>query len=274
MKILRDPLLHFCVLGLLLFVVYDQLNPGNDEAVIEVSPARIVQIKRLWQLQWQRQPTDKEIDQQIESYIREQVLSREAIAMGLDKNDLVIRRRLMQKVDFLLDDVEAVEAVDEAEVRAFYQDNLLQFRSEAMFSFHHVYINPEKHANPVAELSVLLKQFRKQPVDLNKLAEYGDNFSSGSVFSRQSRSQVNRIFGSGFAESVSELALQKWVGPITSGYGQHLLLLTDYQPPAQPHFEQVSEQVEESYRWQRRQDLKQQAYQKLRQRYRVVIDEP
>ena len=274
MKILRDPLLHFCVLGLLLFVVYDQLNPGNDEAVIEVSPARIVQIKRLWQMQWQRQPTDKEIDQQIESYIREQVLSREAIAMGLDKNDSVIRRRLMQKVDFLLDDVEAVEAVDEAAVRAFYQDNLLQFRSEAMFSFHHVYINPEKHANPVAELSVLLKQFRKQPVDLNKLAEYGDNFSSGSVFSRQSRSQVNRIFGSGFAESVSELALQKWVGPITSGYGQHLLLLTDYQPPAQPHFEQVSEQVEESYRWQRRQDLKQQAYQKLRQRYRVVIDEP
>ena len=82
MKILRDPLLHFCVLGLLLFIVYDQLNPGNDEAVIEVSPARIVQIKRQWQLQWQRQPTDKEIDQQIESYIREQVLSREAIAMG------------------------------------------------------------------------------------------------------------------------------------------------------------------------------------------------
>jgi len=269
MKVLRDPLLHFLVLGVLLFLIYDWVNPEQKKSVIEISPALISQIEQRWLLQWGRKSTEQELDGLIETHIREQVLSREAAAMELDRDDVIIRRRLVQKLDFLLDDISELEEADESELLEYYRRNSDLFKTEALFSFQHVYINPDKHVKKEKYVKDLLTQLKDEETDTKEIKNYGDLFVGGIKFTRQSLSQVNRIFGRGFAESLIALNLHEWSKPIQSGYGFHLIYPSFHQAPMLPEFSDIHEQVGKHYLHKRRQELKEKAYQQLRQRYEV-----
>jgi len=271
MTILRDPLIHFLLLGVLLFAGYSWVNPDAEESLIEVTPAHIAQMEQQWKLQWRRDPTQQEMDGLIESYIREEVLSREAIAMGLDQNDSIIRRRLMQKVDFLLDDVSELLEPDDIDLEAYYQANLGEFKRQPTFSFHHIYINSDKHSAStqyVANIKDELTENVIKPIEARKLS---DPFADGYAFQSRTQSQLARIFGKDFSVSLAGLELGTWTGPITSGYGQHFVYLVHYQPAQQPLLNQVREKVLEQYRWNQRKELKEQAYKSIKNRYRVVV---
>ena len=271
MKIFHDSLVHFLLLGVLLFFGYNWLNPEHEKSVIEIGPALVAQIEQKWALQWGRGPTEQELQDLIETHVREQVLSREAIAMGLDRDDPVIRRRLAQKVDFLIDDVSNLEQLDNASLSEYFQNNLELFTSEPLYSFHHVYINPDKHHGKDDFIKDLLNQLQSKAITSSDAKNYGDPFITGISFTRQSRSRINRVFGKGFAEALSGLELKQWSGPVSSGYGLHLIFLEDYQAPLQAEFDDVLEEVKKHYLWVRRQALKEKAYQELRQRYQVNV---
>ncbi|MCY3751926.1 MAG: peptidylprolyl isomerase, partial [Gammaproteobacteria bacterium] len=221
MRVYRDPLAHFLVLGVLLFFSYYWLNPEQGNSIIEVSEGTIARLEQKWEILWNRKPTEKELRGLVEAYTREEILSREALAMGLDRDDPVIRRRLAQKVDFLLDDISDLGQPDDDKLMEYYLNNPDQFSIGPFFSFYHVYLNPEKYADPADTVSKLLQTLRAGAVLPKHAGDYGDPFFNGDSFHHQSKSQINRIFGKGFAETVVGLRLNEWSDPVQSGLGLH-----------------------------------------------------
>src|SRR5262249_20014045 len=146
-RCLREPLLQFLVLGGLLFAAYGALQPEGSEPSdlrIVLTQGDLEQLQAVWVAKWQREPTAQEMQALIESRVSEEVLYREAIAMGLDQGDEIIRRRLAQKMDFLLGDMAAVTLPTNDELKAWYEQHADQFVQEGRLSFHHLYFSPDQ----------------------------------------------------------------------------------------------------------------------------------
>ena len=271
MRVYRDPLVHFLALGVLLFFSYYWLNPEQGDSIIEVSDETIARLEQKWEILWNRNPTEKELQGLVEAYTREEILSREALAMGLDRDDPVIRRRLAQKVDFLLDEMSDLENPNDDELMEFYLNNPDHFSIGPFLSFYHIYLNPEKYSEPAAMGSKLLQTLRTGAVVPEHAGDYGDPFFNGAGFHHRSKSQINRIFGKGFAESLIGLRLNEWSGPVQSGLGTHLIFLSHVEPLSLPEFESIRTTVTQHYLNERRRLAKDNAYKELKRRYRVRV---
>ena len=272
-RLVSEPLVHFLLLGMGLLVLYGIF--GREEEVrddrIVVSTAQIERLAALWERQWRRPPTEQELTGLIESHIREEVLFREALAIGLDRDDTVIRRRLAQKIDFLAQDLALQGAPPEAELRAFYEANSDKFSEPGRISFSHVYVNRDRRG---AEAEPDAKQILASLRSGADPRQQGDRFMLQNHYALRSPDEVARELGTAFATAVFELPVGDWHGPIESGYGIHLVRVEEREEGYLPEFAVVRDQVENDYTSVKRRETNEAFYAKLREGYEIVVEQP
>ena len=270
MKLLREPLLHFLIIGAVLFGVYQFVDAGDappsDEIV--VSAGQIGSIAAIFSQTWQRPPTAKELDALVDEHIRDEVLYRQGVAMGLDKDDTVIRRRIRQKMEFVADMTADVEPTD-AELKAFVAEHPEWFRSEARFSFEQIYFPTGGSDRPTESLSRLLHDLNTGAVDASSV---GNPLMVGTDFRDVSRSEVAKTFGEDFALGIDKLALDGWSGPVTSAYGTHLVRVTGRVDAREPPVEEVREAARREWLHTRKGVANEALYQRLRSLYVVKVE--
>ena len=275
-KLLHEPLVHFLLLGLLVFAgfKFTSRNDAGEPGKIVVNQAQVESLVNGFTRTWQRPPTTLELEGLIREYIREEVCTREALALGLDKDDSVIRRRLRQKLEFISDSVASqAEPTDEA-LEKYLQTHADNFRAQRQFTFSQVYLDPQKHGENLSrDVDQLLGQLRlagSRP-DLSKL---GDSLLLEQDFAAVSVGEVSKQFGEKFAAKLVELPIGEWSGPIESGYGLHLVFVNERKDGSLPALADVRETVKRDWVNAQRSETNEKFYQALLKRYTVTIEDP
>ena len=269
-RLIREPLLHFLLLGGLLFLVFGRGGqaPSTGDTGIVVTATDIDRIAAAFAATWQRPPSDQELKGAIDDYIREEVLYRAGLAFGLDKDDTIVRRRIRQKMEFFFEDT--VGQPDEAALQAYFAANTDKFRTEPRFAFRQVFVSASR-SNPQADAEAMLPRL----VALGPAADVGgDPLLLPETFGPTPLGQIAAQFGDSFARELAVAAPGHWIGPLRSAYGFHLVLVTAAQPAQLPAFADVRDAVQREWFAARRAVVVDEQYQKLRARYRVRIDDP
>jgi hypothetical protein len=276
MSFLREPLFHFLLLGAALFILFNFVNKqGSEEPErIVVTTGQIQHLSSTFTRTWQRPPTQQELAGLIQDYIREEVLYREATALGLDRDDTVIRRRLRQKMEFVSEDVAAkVEPTDE-ELRDYLVQHPEKFREEDRFTFSQVFLDPDRRGNSLeSDLEDILAKLNNigTKIDISAL---GDGLLLEHNFKSATASEINKLFGEKFASQLSRLEPGKWQGPIKSGYGVHLVFIEERTKGRIPPLDGVRAAVRREWANERRLEANDKFYKDLLKRYTVVIEQP
>jgi PPIC-type PPIASE domain len=275
--LLREPLLHFLVLGAALFGAFSMVEKKDAEAPTKVviSASRVATLADRFARTWRRPPTEQELQGLVEDYIRDEIFYREGRAAGLDRDDFVIRRRVRQKMEFLAEDMAAAEPNDE-QLAAYLASNPERFRIDDRLTFHQVFLSAtrrgsalEGDANQIAETLVRASA----PVDTDT-ATIGDPFLLGEAFRDMSRSDVARTFGDGFAEQLSAIAPGRWQGPIASSFGAHFVFVDERIKGGLPPLATVRDIVQREWQSARQIEAEQKLYRSLRDRYQIVVETP
>jgi parvulin-like peptidyl-prolyl isomerase len=261
---ISEPLLHFLVAGALLFAAYAWLNRGSADALrtVRISVAEVSWLKETWARQWQRPPTEEELRGLVTDYLKETLLAREATEMGLDENDTVIRRRLAQKMEFLVQDTARLGEPDEAELRRFYDAKRARYHAPARVSFTQIFFRTESDAK-----RGLARLAGSSPDEL------GDPSMLERDHAEADAQAVTSQFGDAFSRQVFDLAAGPWQGPVASAYGFHLVRVSARQAAQPLPYEAVRAQVLED--WQREEQAKagQRFLAGLLKKYDVVVDD-
>jgi hypothetical protein len=275
---IREPLVQFLLLGAALFLIDAWLRPAAAPAAsteIVVSEARIRNLAQNFRRTWQRPPTAEELDGLVQTHVREEVLYREALALGLDRDDAIIRRRLQQKVEFISEEAAALAKPTDAELDAYLKAHADAFRTEPRATFVQVYLDPHKREATLAADAKRLLDALGRAGTAPELASLGDRLSLLEPrYDDASQAEVARLFGSEFAEALVTQPVGKWVGPIASGYGVHLVRVDALRPGGMPALADVRPLVEREWANARRQAFGKAFYEKLRARYTVKVQMP
>ena len=270
----REPLVHFLLIGSLLFVVYaardHSSQPGSKR--IELTPDDVRQLEMTFAAQWERQPSSQELAGLVENRVREEVLYREALAMGLDKDDDIVKRRMAQKMQFLAEDVANAHEPTTTELKAWFEKNGNQFVLPGRITFHHLYFSPDQRGRRAHDDAVrALAKIAAQPEDSQAASALGDPFMFQNYYGDSSAEQLAKDLGSQFAEAVFKLKLGSWQGPVESGYGWHLVFVNSFVPGRIPTFEEVQPEVKTVWLADQREHAWQKSYETMRAKYMVVL---
>ena len=276
MRLCRDPLLHFALAGALLFASYKLIN-RNDTDSPSTDPVHIGEGEVRWLTetfanQWQRTPTGDELRGLVAGLLEEELLAREAKTLGLDQNDTIVRRRLAQKLAFLLDDTSRIAEPSDEELRQFYNKNAERFRVEPRLSFSQIFFDPERRQHAETDAKAAMVSVSTAGGD-DRAPTMGDPTLLETEFHDVDAQTISNLFGADFARTVSLLKPGSWAGPVKSGYGEHLVRITDLRPATIRPFQEVRPKVLEEWRRQREAQTKAQYLGKLREKYGVVIDD-
>lgn len=268
----KEPLLHFLVIGVVIFAVFSIAN--KEEAAvggnkIVVSSAETERLSDAWSKRMNRPPTEIELQGLIEAFIKEEVYYREALALGLDQDDTIIRRRLMQKMEFLSNDLAELDQPDESALNKYFLENQEKYRLPAQISFTHIYFSIDKRGARALEDSKLVLA----ELDVSRAPERGDSFMMEYDFVKETPSEVARSFGSGFAEQLFTLETNTWQGPVASGYGFHLVRISEKIDARMPELASVIDKVRTDFMFEQRQKINKEIYEKFKARYEIVIED-
>jgi len=275
-KLLREPLLHFLLLGAAIFAAYSLVSKrsSTEPGKIVITQSQVENLAFGFAKTWQRPPTDQELAGLVRDRVREEVYYREAMALGLDKDDTVIRRRLRQKMEFVSDDLAAQAEPTDAELNAYLKAHAGKFPVEQRFTFRHVYLNPEKHrANLARDTAQLLAELKKSG-DKADISALGDVFLLEHDFTALPASEVAKQFGEPFAAKLGGLQPGQWEGPVESGYGVHLVKVSERSEGRLPALADVRVAVRREWDNDRRKEANEKFFQELLKRYAVTIEQP
>lgn len=269
MKLLREPLLHFLLLGGALFCVSAwrgaDTRGDNPSRQLRIGEQDVTWLKDTWAAQWQREPSPDELRGLVTAYVKEELLAREAREMGLDRDDTIVRRRLAQKVEFIVQDASDSAEPSEDELQRLYDAQKDRFSDAAHVSFMHVYFTPEHRPAVVAALVSL--RAGANPVTM------GDPSLIGSVFAGASEKTVAAQFGDDFARALFSIAPGAWQGPIESTFGPHVVRVTATTPMRQLSFAEARPRVLERWHDERRSADEAKYFAGLLKKYDIVVDE-
>jgi len=275
--LLREPLLHFAVIGAciyLLYGLYGRQETEELERAVTITAGEVTWLEESWAKRWNRPPTPVERQGLIDQYVRETVLYREALAMGLDKDDTIIRRRLAQKLEFLSQDLIRPNPPREVELLAYFKAHSERYRPPDLITMTHIFLDPDKRGNRTLEdaeaVKVKLEALEQPPQDGR---DFGDAFMLQSYYPERSQDELSKLFGGEFAQSVFALEPGRWHGPVLSGYGVHLVYLHQRQDAPAPTFSIVEERVRQDWEEEKRRDLNEQFLSGLLARYKVIIED-
>jgi len=272
----REPLIHFVIIGAciyLLYGLYGQQESEEQDRTITITAGEIAWLEDAWAKQWKRPPTPVERQGLIKQYLRETVLYREAVAMGLDKDDTIIRRRLAQKLEFLSQDLIRPSPPTEEELLTYFEDHLDRFRAPDLITVTQIFFDPDKRdAQALEEAEIIKAKLEALPQPPADGRDFGDSFMLQSYYPERSQDELSKLFGGEFAQSVFDLKPEQWHGPVLSGYGVHLVYVHQHQEAPLPTLSQVEERVRQNWEDERRQDLNEQFIAGLLARYNVIIE--
>lgn len=275
MKLLREPLVHFAVAGFLLFSVYSWLNERQSAAdgaePVRVGSGQIQWLTETFSSQWLRPPDANELKGLVADLVNEELLAREAQAMGLGEDDTIIRRRLAQKLKFLVEDTSRLAEPDDAELRRYFEANTARFEESPRLSFSHIYFNPENRRNAAADAALVLAGLGAATGA--DAAELGDRFLLETEMAHADRQAIASAFGDEFSDALLAAQTGKWVGPLASGYGTHLVFVSAREPARTPAFEQVRDKVLAEWLRESEQKVSEDYLARLRDKYGVEFDD-
>jgi hypothetical protein len=275
-RLLREPLVHFLLLGTLLFAVYAWLEPTRGR----VEPSRqipltlddLTQMALLYQSQWRREPTPDEFSRLVENRVQEEILYREGLALGLDKDDTIVKRRMAQKMQFLAEDVAAAQAPTTDDLRRWYEQVSDQFAAPPRVSFRHLYFSPDRRgARARDDAANALPRVAGQPEDSNVATSLADPFMFQAYYRDRAPENLAKEFGPRFAMAVGNLQPGSWQGPIESGFGWHLVFVDTLIPGRVPAFEEIEADVRTAWLADQKARAWQKAYKEMRAKYTVLL---
>ncbi len=273
--LLREPLLHFLVLGAALFGLFSMVDKNNFEAPakIIVSTSRVTTLADGFARTWRRPPTEQELQGLVEDYIRDEIFYREGRAAGLDRDDVVIRRRVRQKMEFLAEDMAAAEPSDE-QLAAYLASNPERFRTEDRLTFHQIFLSATRRGSALNDDARQIADTLVRTSAPEDTTTLGDPFLLGEEFREMSQSDIARTFGEGFAKRLSAMAPGRWQGPIPSSFGVHFVFVDERAKGGLPSLDSVREVVQREWLNARRIEAEQKLYRTLRDRYQIVVETP
>jgi hypothetical protein len=275
-QLLREPLLHFFLLGALLFAAYDRLNPepeANPQRIV-VTPGQIDHLITRFSRTWQRPPTAEEVQGLIDQFVREEIFSREAVKLGLDQNDTVIRRRLQQKMEFVSKDLFAGEAPTNAMLAEYLAKHPDAFRKDTRMTFRQVFLSGDQRGDRLeADAAQLLAdlQARRAVADVSGL---GDPTLLPPSMTDETQRSVESTFGRDFAAELATAATGEWIGPLRSGFGLHLVWIERREEGRVPELADVREAVRREWENARRIEARRQFYDNLLRQYQITVEWP
>ena len=277
-KWLREPLIHFFVLGLVVFGLHGVLEKkpeaADDPFLVEVTSADIEWFRTMWSKRMGREPTVQELRGTVNQLIREQILSREAVSIGLDEGDMVVRRRLAQKMDFLFKDLSDITEPSDGELQAYLQEKRSTYEIPARVTFTHVYFNTDKRGQKGAAEAVrrLIQKLDASKGVPPEVSAQGDPFLLQYRYSDWALLDIRREFGTQFAKALGEQKAQTWQGPVVSGYGLHAVYVHERSDAKLPDFSDLKETLKADWMAEKQREIAHKAYEKLRERYRVLLE--
>ncbi len=257
-RVVFDPLIVFVVLGAALFWMTSRLQEQPDRIVI--SQGTIERTQAQWQAQMGKPPSEEELDNLLEDSIREEIYYREAKRLGLDAGDTIIRRRLVQKLTFVTEDIADSGSVTDDDLRAYFDDNLERYVEPARWSFRHRYFSADRRDDAESDARAAI---------IDESIE-GDAFMLQSAYAQRSMSDVANLFGRQFASALPTLAVGEWTGPVRSAYGYHAVRVESALPQRQLTFSEAAERIAADLKSDRRNRANQDYFDRLRARYEVV----
>ncbi|TAY08749.1 peptidyl-prolyl cis-trans isomerase (plasmid) [Rhizobium leguminosarum] len=272
---MREPLVHFLALALLVFAAYGLFGADADDKTdsIVVTAPKIEQMAAVFAGTWQRPPTAEELKALIDDYVKEEILVRQALELGLDRDDTVVRRRLRQKMEFLnVADAEALAPTD-AELDAYLKANAAMFQIGSMLGFQQVYFNPQRRGDTTAQdaASVLEALLTDSATDRTL---FGDPTLLPPDLPLSSKTSIGQTFGADFAEELDKIPAGQWTGPVNSSFGLHLIRVTERVPGRVPTLDEVRDGVAREWTNARRKELENQRFAELLRRYVVSVESP
>jgi hypothetical protein len=289
LKFLKDPLAHFLALGMGLFLLYGALNPGrgtgDDPKLITVDRDRLLTFVQYRTKTFQPKlaaarldaMSGKQLKRLIDDYVREEALHREAKSLGLGRNDYVIKRRMIQKIDFITQGfAEAVIKVSDDDLMAYYDANKERYLEPAFLTFTHVFFDAERHgsgeAKALAETKLAL--LRSDAVAFSDAPKHGERFPYGVNYVERTRDHVESHFGKSMTKALFDIEPDDgaWRGPYLSPYGAHLVMVVNRKDARIPSLEEVRRRVEADLTAKRKKEQSEKAIKAIVDTYRIDID--
>ena len=274
-KLLKDPLLHFLLIGAALFLVFGLIKSpaGIEENRIVITSGDIEALQANFARTWQRTPTESEVSGLIEDRVRDEIAYREAVAMGLDQGDSVIRRRLRMKMELIVEDVAGLSPPTDEDLETYLAEYRESFRQQPQVSFIHVYLNSDKRGARVEDdAREVLARLSAAGIDADP-----ESYSDPSMLPKELPlyyiKDIGRLFGVDFSRQILEVKPGAWTGPVWSSYGLHLVYVRERIEGRDPILDEVRKELEREWSAKRRREFKEQTYNKLRERYTVTIEE-
>jgi hypothetical protein len=276
-RILKNPIVYFFVLGFVVFGLHSFLNmetneQNDDPFTIEVTSADIEWLRSSWESRMQRKPTPDELNGLVDNYIREEILAREAYKVGLDEQDLVIKRRLVQKMTFVFEDLaEAVEPTEE-ELLEYAQNNQETYLVPEMISFTHIYFNPDKRKDVVSDAEKILRQLQAGDTSEEEALVLGDAIMLDASYFQMTHQSVAGVFGLAFAVDLTALEGEGWRGPIGSSFGLHIVRINDRSEARMPEFASLRERVRYDFMYDRKKKVIDEVYGSVKPNYTILVE--
>jgi len=269
---------HFMFIGAVIYALYglfaEPVVEETDKTIV-VTAGEIEWMQASWQKRWNRPPTAQEFDGLIQQYIKETVLYREALTMGLNKHDQVIRRRLAQKLEFLAKDLVALTPPTEDELLAYFDEHQARYQAPTLYTFTQVFFDPDKRGDATLEDAEAVKATLIAQGDaIDDAGALGDGLMLQNYYPQKDRAEIQKNLGSGFTDTLITLAPGQWHGPVLSGFGVHLVYVNNITVPPPPVFAEVRERVIADWSLDRGEELNDKFYANLREQYSIVIEEP
>jgi hypothetical protein len=266
--------MHFLALGALIFLLFSLVTGGGEaeDGKIVVTRGKVEQLVTAFSRTWQRPPTQQELDGLVEDYVREEVLCREAMAMGLDKDDTIVRRRMRQKLEFLTEDTAVAAPSTDADLKEWLDKHPDKFRVEPTLAFSQVYFKASPTGdNASAVASELLAQLDSAGESV-AAAELGDTTLLPHQLPLSRVDEIVSVFGDEFARRIAQLERGRWIGPIQSGFGWHLVYVSERTEGRPKPLSEVREAVQREWLAARRKEIVDTTYSKLREKYAIVVE--
>jgi parvulin-like peptidyl-prolyl isomerase len=278
-RFLSEPLVHFLLIGAVLFGIYSLAPSGRPASAsskeIRLTLDEMAQLALLFQSQWRRPPTPQELDRMVENRVQQEILYREALAMGLDKDDEIVKRRMAQKMQFLAEDVAGAREPTTTELKSWFEKEGARFAQPPRLSFRHLYFSPDRRGVRAREdAAQALAQLAGQPVDAKIARSLADPFMLQEYYRDRAPDYLGKEFGPQFALAVAKLPPGSWQGPVESGFGWHLVFVDTVIPGRAPAFEEVEPEVKAAWLSEQKAQAWEKAYKAMRERYTVLLPAP
>ena len=263
-RIIHEPLFQFLSIGALLFLVYGLNNAEESRNEIVVDTNLINELVAKWELKRNRQPSLQELKGLVNQYIEQEVLYREALAMNLDHNDEIVKRRLAQKMEFISDALAETLQPTEEMLVTYYEEHKENYIKSPIYTMQQVYFSEEKRGNVFEDAKSALKSENPE--------ELGDNISLSSQYTKESALKIARDYGSAFATALDSLPIGEWTGPIYSGFGVHIIYIKEKKPAGYFTFNEVAEKVNVDYNYEESNNFRKELITSLLKNYTININ--